>query len=65
MKNLPLLQPTNIVDPEWIQVSGGQRMSRFHYDSYSLPKEERSKIRSKTFLGVAKAMANQWGRYDR
>ena len=65
LKNLPLLQPTNIVDPEWIQVSGGQRMSRFHYDSYSLPKEERSKIRSKTFLGVAKAMANQWGRYDR
>ena len=65
LKNLHLLQPTNIVDPEWIQVSGGQRMSRFHYDSYSLPKEERSKIRSKTFLGVAKAMANQWGRYDR
>jgi hypothetical protein len=26
-----------------------------------LPKEERSKIRSKTFLGIAKAMAEQWG----
>ena len=60
LKNLPLLQPTNIVDPEWIQVSGGKRMSRFHYDSYSLPKKERWKFRSRTFKGIAKAMAEQW-----
>jgi site-specific DNA-cytosine methylase len=60
LKNLPLLQPTNIVDPEWIQVSGGKRMSRFHYDSYSLPKKERWKFRSRTFKGIAEAMAEQW-----
>ena len=28
----------------------------------SLPPEERKKERSKTFYGVAKAMAEQWGK---
>jgi hypothetical protein len=36
-------------------------MSKFHYDTYTLPKEERGKIRSATFPGIAKAMADQWG----
>ena len=61
LKNLKPLQPTDIVEPIWIDVSKGKRMSKFHYDTYTLPKEERSKIRSATFLGIAKAMAEQWG----
>jgi len=61
LKNLEPLQPTDIVEPIWINVSDGKRMSKFHYDTYTLPKEERGKIRSATFPGIAKAMANQWG----
>ena len=61
LKNLKPLQPTNVVKPIWIDVSKGKRMSKFHYDTYSLPKEERSKKRSATFPGIAKAMADQWG----
>ena len=49
LKNLPLLKPTNIV-------SG--REARIHRLP---PGPERAKIRSKTFPGIAKAMANQWG----
>tara|TARA_A100001515_G_C4523535_1_gene194374 strand:- start:154 stop:795 length:642 start_codon:yes stop_codon:yes gene_type:complete len=61
LKNLEPLQPTDVVEPIWINVSKGKRMSKFHYDTYTLPKEERGKIRSATFPGIAKAMANQWG----
>ena len=62
LKNLELLQPTDVVEPIWINVSKGKRMSKFHYDTYTLPKEERGKIRSATFPGIAKAMAEQWGK---
>tara|TARA_Y100000004_G_C8764017_1_gene347806 strand:+ start:44 stop:685 length:642 start_codon:yes stop_codon:yes gene_type:complete len=61
LKNLKPLQPTDVVEPIWINVSKGKRMSKFHYDTYTLPKEERGKIRSATFPGIAKAMAEQWG----
>jgi len=48
LKNLPELRPTNIVDG---------REQRLHL----LPKTpDRAKIRSKTFPGIAKAMAKQW-----
>ena len=46
---LPKLEPTNIVDG---------RESRIH----SLPpSEDRSKLRSITYRGIAQAMAEQWG----
>lgn len=48
--NLPPLQPTNIVS---------ERESRIHKMS---PGKERSKLRSKTYPGIAKAMAEQWGK---
>ena len=35
--------------------------SPWHINTIGLPKEERSKARSKTFPGIAKAMADQWG----
>jgi len=48
LKNLPKIEPTNIVDG---------RIQRIHL----LPKtKDRAKIRSKTFPGIAKAMATQW-----
>lgn len=38
-----------------------KKMSKWYYDAISLPKEERQRLRSKTFQGIADAMADQWG----
>lgn len=50
LNGLPLLQPTNIVP------------GREHRIHKLPPSADRGKIRSKTFSGIAKAMAEQWGR---
>ena len=49
LNNLPLLSPTEIVDGREAKV---WRMP---------PHPERSKLRSKTFPGIAQAMASRWG----
>ena len=49
LKNLPLLQSTNIVDG---------REARVHREP---PSRDRWKNRSRTLLGIASAMAEQWG----
>lgn len=49
LKNLPLLKPTNIVDG---------RESRVHRMP---PSPDRWKERSRTYHGIADAMATQWG----
>jgi site-specific DNA-cytosine methylase len=49
LKNLPKLTPTNIVEG---------REARIHKLP---PSSDRWKIRSKTYEGIAKAMAQQWG----
>lgn len=49
LKNLPKLTPTNIVDG---------RENRVHKMS---PSENRWKERSRTYAGIAAAMAEQWG----
>lgn len=51
LKNLPKLKETNIVEG---------REQRIHYLP---PSKDRAKLRSKTFPGIAKAMAEQWGKY--
>jgi len=63
LKNLPHLKPTNMVEPELITTPSGDKLSKWHYDSYQLKNEDKSKMRSKTFSGVAKAMATQWGAF--
>lgn len=64
LKNLPKLTPTNIVDKgEIVTFESGKKMPKWYADFWSLPKEERQKMRSKTFKGIAKAMAEQWGDY--
>ena len=60
LKNLPNLKPTKIVKPDIVLVNG-KKMSRMHYESFKLPSKERSKVRSKFYTGIAKAMADQWG----
>lgn len=63
LKGLTLLKPTNIVDPIIIHCASGANEPMWHMETLKLPKEERSKVRSKTFSGIAKAMAEQWGEY--
>ena len=63
LKNLPKLVATNIVEPDIIVHKSGRTDSRLHFETLKLPKEERRKARSKTFPGIAKAMAEQWGKY--
>ena len=61
LKNLPKLNPTKIVGKgRFIQYKSGRRMPEWYANCYKLKKDERSKMRSKTFPGIAKAMANQW-----
>lgn len=49
LKNLPVLKPTEIVEGR------EQRIWKMP------PSEDRAKLRSKTYPGIAKAMAEQWG----
>ncbi len=62
LKGLPELIPTNIVEPEIIVYKNGKGTdSPWHVNTMSLPRAERARARSKTFPGVARAMAEQWG----
>ena len=62
LKGLPELKPTNMVKPpERVKYKSGKTMPQWYADCWSLSKEERSRVRSKTFEGFAKAMAEQWG----
>jgi hypothetical protein len=67
LKNLPKLRPTNIVTPKVYLYKDGKKKGRgdpfWHVESMRLPPLERMKVRSKTFQGIADAMASQWGNY--
>ena len=81
LKNLPLLyhnSKINLFDDnithvdkgdffEWIDSKTGKkkRQPLWYKEARDLPHEERSKIRSKTFPGIAEAMATQWDQYLR
>lgn len=66
LKGLPELVPTNIVEPKVIVYKNGKGTdSPWHVNTMSLPPKERAKMRSKTFPGIAKAMATQWTERDR
>lgn len=59
LKGLPLLQPTNIVEPIGPYVPAGTgRKDRKKYGAAI--RGDDAKNRSKTFPGIAKAMAEQW-----
>ncbi len=62
LKELPKLLPTNVVlPPPRKQYKSGKSMPEWYAEAWKLPKDERSKLRSMTFPGVAYAMAEQWG----
>ena len=60
LNNLPLLKPTNVVEPE-VVVYNGKRYSVIHDGPPGTNRKDRAKARSKTFQGIADAMASQWG----
>ena len=63
LKGLDNLKPTNVVEPEIIKYKTRKGTDTpWHLETINLPKEERARARSKTFSGVAAAMATQWTR---
>ena len=59
LKNLPKLVPTNIVDKGEIRVYNNEK--RYPMWMCVSSRTDRWKIRSRTFSGIAEAMAEQWG----
>ena len=57
LKNLPLLIPTDVCYDEMMKLDDNERQ-RLHYLP---PSEDRAKLRSLTYQGIADAMAEQWG----
>jgi len=56
LKDMPPLKHTNIVDKgEFYTAPSGKRLPKWYSDNKS------AKARSKTFQGIADAMAQQWG----
>lgn len=71
IKGLPALKPQITEQPEleyfnWIDKKTGKkkRQPKWFKDAWKLKAEERARVRSKTFKGIAEAMAEQWGRED-
>ena len=67
LKNLPLLTPTQIVEPRIVITPSGKPAKRWgnQCDNYGQdklpPSADRWKLRSATYLGIAMAMAEKWG----
>lgn len=61
LKNLPNLMPTNKVKPICSWVSGGSKDNNGNKRKNCGMTFRDSKTKSKTFPGIAKAMAEQWG----
>ena len=62
LRGLPKLVPTEIVDcGEIITFDSGKKMPKWYADAFSLDAHARAELRSKTFPGIARAMAEQWG----
>ena len=69
LKNLPKLEPTDIVEKgefiEFVSKKGvKKRQAKWYYEALQKAKtpEERRTLRSKTFQGMADAIADQWSK---
>ncbi len=69
LHNLPVLQSTHSAEPlfgnsvnkgEFVTFKSGKKMAVWYASLRT--KKDRASIRSKTFSGIAKAMAEQWGK---
>jgi len=65
LKNLPQLKHTDVVKPKIYGTykRGKHKGEPIYFHSALRCNKERSRKRSKTFPGIAKAMAEQWGEY--
>ena len=73
LKNLPPLfhssgksifnEATHVSKGEMITTSTGKTFSKWYWETSKGKGKERQKLRSKTFPGIAKAMATQWTEY--
>lgn len=61
LKGLPPLKPTNIVTPERTWCPSGSYSQKHDEKHKGMFTTDRAKNRSKTFPGIAQAMAEQWG----
>lgn len=68
LKGVPPLKPIVTEQPElewfeWTESKTGKtkRQPKWYAEAFKLPANERAMVRSKTFPGIAKAMAEQWG----
>lgn len=62
LKNLPLLKPTKIVGKgEFVVFKSGKKHPKWWSDLPSTNNPKNAILRSKTFIGIAKAMSEQWG----
>nr|DAP24238.1 MAG TPA: Cytosine specific methyltransferase [Caudoviricetes sp.] len=61
LRNLPPLRPTKILASHEPYVNGGCKDAHGNYRKFQGRKERDPKIRSKTFPGIAEAMADRWG----
>lgn len=71
LKGLNKLKPTHNIKPEieyveWTDEKTGRRkrQTKWYYETRCLNVGERAKAASKTFPGIAQAMAEQWGNID-
>lgn len=58
IKDCPELEWLELIDRK---TGKKKRQAKWYADAWKLPAEERARVRSKTFPGIAKAMAEQWG----
>ena len=64
LKGLPKLQVRHKSKPEikYHVSASGKRQTEWYYRTRCLPHKERSEAASKTFPGIARAMAEDWGK---
>jgi hypothetical protein len=62
LKGLPKITPTNIVEPERTFCPSGSYSGKHNEKHRGIFTKDRARQRSKTFPGIAKAMAEQWSR---
>ena len=64
LKGLPILMATDILMEHEPYVNGGCKDAHGNYRKFQGRKERDPRTRAKTFPGIAKAMAEQWGRLE-
>ena len=68
LKGLPKLQPTDVVEPQYVMYRSKKNKSGFSRYGVqgtipSTNNPENARLRSKTYPGVARAMAEQWSEF--